>query len=100
MKKGIRIARLDPQGPLALAGLKPGCRIQRVNGREILDELDFYFHSAEAEIKLAWTDRAGKRRRSAIQRTYGEELGAEFDPFSPRSCKNKCLFCFIFIYLH
>jgi putative radical SAM enzyme (TIGR03279 family) len=96
MNKGIRITQLDPAGALARAGLKSGCFIRRINGREVEDELDFIFHAAEAELELEWTDRAGKRRRSVIERTYGEELGVEFAPFRPRACRNKCPFCFIF----
>lgn len=88
-----RIADVDYNSPADNAGLKPGDEIIEINGIEIKDYLDFMYASSGEEIEIKLSDRSVN--------IYNEDympLGISFDTLlidKPRSCRNKCVFCFI-----
>lgn len=88
-----RIADVDYNSPADNAGLKPGDEIIEINGIEIKDYLDFMYASSGEGIEIKLSDRSVN--------IYNEDympLGISFDTLlidKPRSCRNKCVFCFI-----
>lgn len=88
-----RIADVDYNSPADNAGLKPGDEIIEINGIEIKDYLDFMYASSGGEIEIKLSDRVVN-----IDNEDYMPLGISFDTLlidKPRSCRNKCVFCFI-----
>ncbi len=88
-----RIADVDYNSPADNAGLKPGDEIIEINGIEIKDYLDFMYASSGEEIEIKLSDRVVN-----IDNEDYMPLGISFDTLlidKPRSCRNKCVFCFI-----
>ena len=74
-------------------GFREGDKILEINGRVINDYLDYMYLSANEEIEIKLSDRTVE-----INNEDYEPLGLEFDTLlidEPRSCMNKCIFCFI-----
>lgn len=79
-------------------GIEPGDRLLSVNGHEIEDVFDYQFYSEDEEILLLIEKPDGEQWELEIEKDADEELGMEFgeglmDEY--RSCRNKCMFCFI-----
>lgn len=73
--------------------IKSGDTIISINGKEIEDYLDYMFLSSGEQLRIGLAD-----RYVDIENDTFEPLGIEFDTLlidSPRSCHNKCIFCFI-----
>ena len=91
------VAAVRPLTAGAAAGLAAGDRILTINGRGLRDAIDFQFYGAEARLALI-VEREGRRRRVAITRRPGADLGLELQAPRPgeiATCANKCVFCFI-----
>lgn len=78
-------------------GLSKGDIILKCNGHEIDDELSmrFYFATEEATLEVIC---GGEREIIEIENPDLEDLGVEFESAllgKAKSCKNKCIFCFI-----
>lgn len=75
------------------AGLKPNDVILEINGVEIKDYLDYMYNSANERVEIRLKDRT-----VLIANPDYEPLGVEFETLlidEPKSCRNKCIFCFI-----
>ena len=93
----VLIKYVEPGSPCDVAGLKSGDRLVSINGNEIVDVLDYRFYQNEKKLKLI-VESSGKSKRYKIKKDEFEELGLGFETYlmdSQRSCKNKCVFCFI-----
>ncbi len=74
-------------------GLKKGDEIIRINGRGVFDYLDYMYLCANEEIEIEL-----KNKSIHIKNEDFEPLGIEFETLlidEPKSCLNKCIFCFI-----
>ena len=93
----LEISEVETGGAAARAGVQVGDLLQFVNGRPILDILDYRFHAAESNLRL--TLLRGKETLSLhLQKPEGEDAGLEFAQElgdKIHTCKNKCVFCFI-----
>ncbi len=82
------------EGSLAAKhGIKAGDEIIKINGRDITDYLDYMYLSANEDITVELAD-----RNVRIKNEDYEPLGIEFETLlidEPKSCRNKCIFCFI-----
>ena len=79
-------------------GIEPGDRLLSINGHEIEDIFDYQFYSEDEEILLLIEKPDGEQWELEIGKDADEEIGMEFgeglmDEY--RSCRNKCIFCFI-----
>lgn len=75
------------------AGLKPGDEIYEINGIKIADYLDFMYSAASERVEIKLKDHT-----VLIANEDFEPLGVEFETLlidEPKSCCNKCIFCFI-----
>lgn len=74
-------------------GIRAGDEIVGINGRKVTDYLDYMYLSANEYIEIELKDRTVR-----IKNEDYEPLGIEFETLlidEPRSCRNKCIFCFI-----
>jgi len=79
-------------------GIEAGDFLVSINGQEIEDVFDYRFHCADSEILLEVEKKDGERWQVEIDKDESEDLGIEFaSPLldDERSCRNKCIFCFI-----
>ena len=90
------ISAVAPDSLAADLDLRPGDRIASINGRPLLDVLDYQFVSADGIVELSVL-RDGEQLLFELD---GDEsdLGVEFD--APtfdglRRCRNNCAFCFV-----
>ncbi len=91
------IISVDPGSLAAEAGLRPGNRVVRVNGRAVRDFLDLHLWLGEEILVLTVEDKDvyGKPYEVRIVRTYGRPLGLRFAEPRIRICGNDCPFCFV-----
>ncbi len=89
---------IAPGSPAARAGLAPGDKVVRVNGRAPRDYIEYRYLAAEPRVSLVVENGAGERRRLQLAKAVDEELGLRFseDVFDGViTCRNRCPFCFI-----
>lgn len=99
MKEHIHIVKSIVPGSIAdEMGIDPGDRLISINGQEIEDIFDYQFYSEDEELLLLVEKPDGEQWELEIGKDADEELGMEFGPGlmdEYRSCRNKCIFCFI-----
>ncbi len=69
-----------------------------INGNEINDVLDYRFYINDTKLLLSLKTADGKSKLAMIRKDEFEDIGLEFETYlmdKQRSCKNKCIFCFI-----
>lgn len=91
------VSVIEPQSPAALAGVEPGDHLRRINGRPILDILDYRFHAADTHLEME-IEREGRSLTLSALKTLEEDLGLTFEydlGDKVHTCNNKCVFCFI-----
>lgn len=79
-------------------GIEPGDRLLSVDGQEIEDVFDYRYYIEEEEILLLIEKPDGEQWELEIEKETYEDLGLEFEQGlmdEYRSCRNKCIFCFI-----
>ena len=94
----VTVTAVDEGSPAAKARLHAGDKLLSINGREIDDVLDYRFFIPDTRLKLVVETPEGHRRTVRIKKQEFEELGLEFSDYlmdEQRSCRNKCIFCFI-----
>lgn len=91
------IKEIAPESPAARAGLQVGDELIAVGGNPIGDALDYRFFAAEPSARLT-VRRDGRELDFELDNAPYEDLGLSFPTYlmdKHRSCRNKCLFCFI-----
>ncbi len=74
-------------------GINPGDTIEYINGKEVVDYLDYMYLSMSERVEIKLSDRI-----VVIDNENFEPLGIEFETLlidKMKSCLNKCVFCFI-----
>lgn len=100
-----RIARpvvqsVRPGSPADAAGVRPGDKLTHLNGEPVRDILDYRFLSAEEEVTLTFERPDGSTVTARVVKDADEDLGVDFGG-KPTfdgiyTCRNKCIFCFVF----
>src|SRR5262245_26002982 len=92
---GVVVTAVDPLSLGERAGIGPGDRILKVNGRAIHDFLDFQFYAgSEDRVALEIIKGGGEPLQVDVSVGEGEIWGLDFEYFAPRQCANDCIFCF------
>lgn len=98
MKKE-HIIRSVEEGSIAWElGIESGDRLVSINGNEIEDVFDYHFLVNDEELIVLIEKENGEEWELEIEKDYEEDLGIEFEQGlmdEYRSCRNKCIFCFI-----
>ena len=77
-----------------MIGLKAGDRLLKINGKRVIDEIDYRFRITDESITLD-LEIDGKMDKVSIDKDYDDDLGVEFEEFKIRKCGNDCVFCFV-----
>ena len=94
----VIIKSVEKRSPAAKAGIKSGDTLVSLNGNDITDVLDYRFYQTDEKIKIKFINHKGKEKEKTIKKRENDEIGLLFDTYlmdKQRSCKNKCIFCFI-----
>lgn len=92
------ISKIIPGSIAEELDLEPGDRLIAINDKEIEDVFDYEYLIQEEEIVLLVEKADGQEWELEIEKDFDEKLGIEFENGlmdEYRSCRNKCVFCFI-----
>jgi putative radical SAM enzyme (TIGR03279 family) len=99
MKKKAHIIKEVEAGSIAEElELTPGDKLISINGKEIKDVFDYHFLIKDEELTVLVEKPDGEEWELEIEKEYDEDLGIAFEEGlmdEYRSCRNKCIFCFI-----
>ena len=79
-------------------GIEAGDRLISINDSEVEDVFDYHFYVNDEELTLVIKKPDGEEWELELEKDYEEDLGLEFEQGlmdEYRSCRNKCMFCFI-----
>ena len=98
LEVGLRIETILPEGIGEAIGLMPNDVLECINDEPIRDAIDYRFHLGNEDIEV-------QIRRGAdvfifeIEKDIEDDLGLEFEEMPILKCDNKCVFCFLQLYL-
>ena len=99
MKNNQHIIRNIEAGSVAEEmGIEPGDVLLAINGTEITDIFDYQYLIQDDYIEVSILKPDGEEWLLEIDKEYDEDLGIVFENGlmdEYRSCRNKCIFCFI-----
>ena len=75
-------------------GLEKGDQLLTLNGHPVRDVIDYMFHSKD-DVLVIKVQRGKKTHTFKTVKKEGVPLGIELKSFRTKSCRNKCLFCFV-----
>ena len=93
----VRIFSVNKNSHAEKKGILPSDMLISINGNEINDVLDYRFYLTDKKLLLVLS-RNGKEYSVLINKKEYDDIGLEFETYlmdSKKSCKNKCVFCFI-----
>lgn len=93
----VKIDNVIPRSPGENAGVRAGDILEKINGHDIKDVLDYMYYAAEVNVRLDVT-RNGESLSFVVEKDEYDDLGLEFETFlmdKKQTCRNKCVFCFI-----
>ena len=94
----VVITDVQKRSPAYKNGIRPLDTLVSIDGNVIMDVLDYRFYQNNSKISVEFINKKGKLKLVKIKKKEYEELGLEFNTYlmdEKRSCKNKCVFCFI-----
>ena len=97
MMKKNTIRHFDDTSPLR-GRARPGDRLLAINGKKIIDVLDYKYYAYDAHLHLTLERPDGSTYEVHVEKETGGDLGLDFESYlmdEARSCANNCVFCFI-----
>ncbi|MBQ9211848.1 MAG: DUF512 domain-containing protein [Clostridia bacterium] len=94
----IRILSVARGSMAARAGIQPGETLLKINGEDVIDEIDYQALSMSSRLKVELADAEGQTRVLSLHKGVSAPLGLKLDEraiLEPRPCKNHCIFCFV-----
>lgn len=98
MQKGHKIKNVLPGSIAEELEIEAGDILLAINDCEIADVFDYHYYTNEEYIVVLIEKPDGEQWELEIEKEYEEDLGIEFEQGlmdEYRSCRNKCMFCFI-----
>jgi putative radical SAM enzyme (TIGR03279 family) len=98
MKHRHVIQSIEPGSIADELGLEPGDKLISINDTMIEDVFDYHFFVNDEELTLLIEKVDGEEWELEIEKDLEEDLGIVFEQGlmdEYRSCRNKCIFCFI-----
>ena len=99
MNHTTHIIQTVRQGSIAEElGIEPGDILLKINDNDIADIFDYQYFTQDEYIEVLIRKPNGEEWLLEIDKDYDEDLGVEFENGlmdDYRSCRNKCIFCFI-----
>ncbi len=96
-KNHHKIQSVAPGSIADQLSLAPGDELLRVNGK-VEDVFDYHYLTNDEFLTLLVRKASGEEWELEIEKDYEDDLGITFEEGlmdSYRSCRNKCIFCFI-----
>ncbi len=96
--KEHKICRVESGSIAEQMEICPGDVLLSVNGQPLEDIFDYHFLCSDEKLTLLIRKPDGEEWELEIEKEYSEDLGIEFENGlmdEYRSCRNKCIFCFI-----
>ena len=96
--KGHRICAVEEGSAAWELGIEPGMYLVSVDGQEIEDIFDYRFLMSDEEVQVLIREENGDETLVTVSLEEGEDFGLTFENSlmsSYRSCRNRCIFCFI-----
>ncbi len=95
----ITIAGVRPGSAGEEIGLEGGDHILSVNSRAVNDSIDFTYYAAQLDddgcVNLRVRKKDGTLLDIDAEIDGADDLGLDLPPIEAKSCKNKCIFCFV-----
>ena len=98
MKHEHIVKEIEPGSIAEELGIEPGDKLISINDQEIEDVFDYHFYVNDEELVLLIEKTDGEEWELEIEKDFEEDLGIIFEQGlmdEYRSCRNKCMFCFI-----
>ena len=89
----MKVREVDPESPL-FGRVRAGYTLRMLNGREVIDPIDFQFRSADEQVRLKFADTRGREFELELNGLHGD-LGLRWDESKIKRCKCRCIFCFV-----
>lgn len=93
-----QIAKILPGSIAEEIDLEVGDRLISINGNDVIDIIDYKFLITDEFLNIEIEKVDGEIFEIEFEKDYDEDLGIQFvDAIldKPKSCHNKCIFCFI-----
>ncbi len=96
-KSGVPIKEVRPASIAAELGIVKGDKLLSVNGAAVLDILEYKYLTTDEYLELEVEKADGECWIYELEKEYDEDVGLVFEGIidNPKSCHNKCIFCFI-----
>lgn len=77
--------------------IEKGDKLVTINGASVLDIIEYKYLITDEYLELEIRKPDGEIWEFEVEKEYDEDLGIVFDGIidNPKSCHNKCIFCFI-----
>lgn len=98
MKHEHIVKSVEPGSIADELGIEPGDKLLSINDNIIEDVFDYHYLVNDEELVILIEKPDGEEWEMEIEKDYEEDLGIEFEQGlmdEYRSCRNKCMFCFI-----
>ena len=98
MKHEHIVKSIEPGSIAEEMGIEAGDKLISINDNTIEDVFDYHYYVNDEEIVLLIEKPDGEEWELEIEKDYEEDLGIIFEQGlmdEYRSCRNKCMFCFI-----
>jgi len=94
---GVEILEVRPSSIAYDLGIKKGDRLISINGAGIKDILEYKYLTTDEFLEVEIENSSGELWIYEVEKEYDEDIGIVFDGIidKPKSCHNKCIFCFI-----
>lgn len=92
------IKSVEPDSIAEELGVEAGDKLISINDHEIEDVFDYHYYVNDEELVVLIEKPDGEEWELEIEKDYEEDLGIVFEQGlmdEYRSCRNKCVFCFI-----
>jgi len=94
IRSGVIIDSVRSGSPASRSGLQPGDTIISINGRRIGDLIDYLFFADGERLEMI-ISRKGRKIPIVLEKEDGNDSGIELRHFKIKTCRNKCIFCFV-----
>lgn len=98
MKHEHVVKYVEPGSIAEEMGIEPGDKLISINDNTVEDVFDYHYYVNDEEIVLLIEKKDGEEWELEIEKDCEEDLGIVFEQGlmdEYRSCRNKCMFCFI-----
>lgn len=92
------VRRVEPDSLAQEMGVEVGDVLLAINGEKIEDIFDYQYLTQDEYVEVLIRKKSGEEWLLEIDKEYDEDLGIVFENGlmdEYRSCRNKCIFCFI-----